>query len=802
MLWPVEGVAERVPVDLAGLPAFDRERRFSGFNGFGIARTADAVPDTDPPADAAPRADAAPSADAAPRDTEASDGSDDGGENGATEDAPPPAPVAAPGDAPASRDTSDDRPKGLAPHEQKAFHAIGERLADGGTNARGTEREDESDDDARLPDARPGGGAPGGEEARNEGSRPKGVAPDPQPIPSAFAGTVRVAEVRDVDTSILARLPIPVLAYRADTLLFANAEFFRLTRYASLHELADAGGLIALFGGEEEVEGASIYDRDGHALDVAAHLQRVPWDRERATLLTLRRGEEGGGYDDPDDGSDDPDDDPGDGSRGNGADPDGRPGSTTGGGSGGRRMAASDRAVPPSNDAVATSAPGTVVAAAPTASATPPDATARDATVRDATARDAIVARPASRPATSVGGEAADHPFAKLDHADLRNILDTATDGVVILDDDGRIQGMNRSAEALFEAETASLSGQPFTRLLAPESHRSADDYLAGLSGTGVASVLNDGREVIGRVTGRRGEASGEPTLGHNSAAPDRGLVPLFLTIGRLERGGFCAVLRDITVWKKSEEELVTARAEAEQASLHKTQFLSTLSHEIRTPLNAILGFSDLMLAEQSGPLGSERYRGYVRDVRRSGEFIHKLVSDLLDISKIEAGRMPLEFQPVPLNVVVTETVAMSQPQANAERVIIRTSLGHDVPDVVADDRSMRQVVTNLLSNALRFTEPGGQVIVSTAYDEGEVWLRVRDTGIGMSEEEVEQALKPFQQIGSPERHRAEREGSGLGLPLTKVMTEANRARFSLSSRPNEGTLVEVRFPAQRVLVH
>lgn len=364
---------------------------------------------------------------------------------------------------------------------------------------------------------------------------------------------------------------------------------------------------------------------------------------------------------------------------------------------------------------------------------------------------------------------------------ELRTIIDTATDGVVIIDNGGTIRSISRPAEALFGYDSHELAGRQFVSLFAIESQRAARDYLGGLSDNGVASILNDGREVIGR------EAQGR-------------FIPLFMTIGRLPGNeGFCAVLRDITQWKRAEEELTQARAQAEYASSQKTEFLARVSHEIRTPLNAIIGFSELMIDEKFGPLGNERYRDYLRDINRSGNHVLDLVNDLLDISKIEAGQQDLSFEAVSLNDTLGETVAMMQPQANRDRVIIRSSFASRLPAVVADLRSVRQIALNLLSNAIRYTPAGGQVIVSTSYEaSGDILLRIRDTGIGMSNAEIEQAMKPFKQLNTLKRARG--DGTGLGLPLTKALVEANRARFSIVSVSGEGTLVEVVFPSTRVL--
>lgn len=364
---------------------------------------------------------------------------------------------------------------------------------------------------------------------------------------------------------------------------------------------------------------------------------------------------------------------------------------------------------------------------------------------------------------------------------ELRTILDTATDGVVLIAAEGTIRSISRPAEALFGFDSANIVGQPFTSLFAVESQRAARDYLNGLAENGVASVLNDGREVIGR------EAQGR-------------FIPLFMTIGKLPGdGGYCAVLRDITQWKRAEEELTQARAQAERSSSQKSNFLARVSHEIRTPLNAIIGFSELMLDEKFGPIGSDRYRDYLRDINRSGNHVLDLVNDLLDISKIEAGELEMSYEAVSLNETLAETVAMMQPQANRERVIIRSSFASKLPEVVADLRSIRQIALNLLSNAIRYTQAGGQVIISTSYEaSGDIVMRVRDTGIGMTQAEIEQALKPFKQINALKRGRG--DGTGLGLPLTKAMVEANRARFAINSTPGEGTMVEVTFPSTRVL--
>jgi signal transduction histidine kinase len=204
------------------------------------------------------------------------------------------------------------------------------------------------------------------------------------------------------------------------------------------------------------------------------------------------------------------------------------------------------------------------------------------------------------------------------------------------------------------------------------------------------------------------------------------------------------------------------------------------------------------MIQERFGPIGNDRYQQYLKDIRTSGDHLLSLLNDLLDLSKIEAGKLELNFTEVDLNDLIQQSVALLQPQANRERIIIRTSLGSTVPSVTADARSVRQILLNLLSNSIKFTGAGGQVIVSTALgDESNVVLRVRDTGIGMSEQDLAVALEPFRQLATSARFGS--GGTGLGLPLTKALAEANRASFKIKSAVNAGTLVEVAFPTPRI---
>ncbi|MGH6741963.1 MAG: histidine kinase dimerization/phospho-acceptor domain-containing protein, partial [Bradyrhizobium sp.] len=387
---------------------------------------------------------------------------------------------------------------------------------------------------------------------------------------------------------VLDRLPVGVLVYRLDRLIYANRAFLDWTGYQHLAALEEAGGLDALFvepngeelGANNGSKSLTIATNKGSQLPVEARLFSSPWEGESALVLML----------------------------------------------------------------------------------------------------------------TGVNGQKFTEPRPDPgEQPDLRAILDATADGVMVLDHNRTVLVANRGAEVLFGYDNGEMTGLPFASLFAPDGQRNALQTLAAAEPTG------EGRELSGR---RR---DGSP-------------VALSMSAGRV--GGaddrVCVTVRDISQWKNWEVELVNAKRQAELASAAKSDFLAKISHEIRTPLNAIIGFTEVMMQERFGPIGNDRYRQYLKDIRTSGGHLVSQLNDLLDLSKIEAGRLDLNFANVDLNALTQECVALMQPQASRERVIVRTSLAPDLPAVTADARSVRQIALNLLSNSIKFTGAGGQVIVST----------------------------------------------------------------------------------------
>lgn len=253
-------------------------------------------------------------------------------------------------------------------------------------------------------------------------------------------------------------------------------------------------------------------------------------------------------------------------------------------------------------------------------------------------------------------------------------------------------------------------------------------------------------------------------------------------------------------------EEIAAGQAQAAAASAaridlataFRLDFLARLSHEIRNPLNAIIGFSEVMAQEQLGPLGSDSYRQYAGDIHSCGMELLWLINDLIDLSRIEAGKPELDLAGVALNPLIQQCVAILQPQAQRARVIIRTALSPALPCVLADARALRQIVRDLISHSTKLAGASGQVIVSTTRnDRDEVILRLRDSGIGMSESEVALALAPLRPSATSPRRGAD---GGLSLSLTKALVEANGATLSIKSALQTGTLIEITFPQDSVL--
>jgi two-component system cell cycle sensor histidine kinase PleC len=241
------------------------------------------------------------------------------------------------------------------------------------------------------------------------------------------------------------------------------------------------------------------------------------------------------------------------------------------------------------------------------------------------------------------------------------------------------------------------------------------------------------------------------------------------------------------------------ARRRAEEANMAKSRFLATMSHELRTPLNAILGFSEVMKNEVFGVHASPTYREYSNDIHGSGQHLLALINEILDLSRIEAGRYELNEEAVQLAHIVEDCRHMIGLRAKAKAQVIRDAIDPSLPRIWADERAVRQIVLNVLSNAVKFTPPAGEITVKVGWtSSGGQYVSVRDSGPGIPEEEIPIVMSSFGR-GSLAIKTAE-QGSGLGLPIVKGLVDLHGGNFRLNSKPREGTEVIVTFPAERVM--
>jgi PAS domain S-box-containing protein len=242
------------------------------------------------------------------------------------------------------------------------------------------------------------------------------------------------------------------------------------------------------------------------------------------------------------------------------------------------------------------------------------------------------------------------------------------------------------------------------------------------------------------------------------------------------------------------------AKEEAEAADQAKSVFLANTSHELRTPLNAIIGFSEIITKELFGPLGSPKYREYVKDIYESGVLLMDLINDILTFSKASAGKMTLTEEPVAIAAVIDSAIRLVHEEARTRGLALTTEVDDRLPLVGADERKLKQILLNLLSNAVKFTPPRGGVTVRAFCNQGgDLVVVVADTGVGISAENLPRMMIPFEQAAA-QWHRSRGQGAGLGLPLVKSLVELHGGVFTLESEPGAGTTATVRLPADRVI--
>ncbi len=263
--------------------------------------------------------------------------------------------------------------------------------------------------------------------------------------------------------------------------------------------------------------------------------------------------------------------------------------------------------------------------------------------------------------------------------------------------------------------------------------------------------------------------------------------------------GGSLATYDDATGSYSAERQLRIAKEEAELASRAKSDFLANVSHELRTPLNAIIGFSEIIKDQLFGPMGNQRYREYAIDIHDSGTHLLSLINDILDLSKIEAGKFDLHEESIDLEAATKSCFRIMRDRAEEAGVVLQHRFVAPMQNLKADPRAVKQILLNLLSNSVKFTDPGGRVLVySSLSKDGGLVLHVEDTGIGIADADIAKAMAPFGQVDSSLSRKY--EGTGLGLPLTRHLVDLHDGKLTLSSEKGQGTKVSIVFPPQRLL--
>jgi PAS domain S-box-containing protein len=352
----------------------------------------------------------------------------------------------------------------------------------------------------------------------------------------------------------------------------------------------------------------------------------------------------------------------------------------------------------------------------------------------------------------------------------LYQLLEAMPDAIVMVDRGGRIVQVNSQAEQLFRASRDELVGQQVEVLL-PERYRGVhsghrNGFFANPRPRGMGAGLD--------LFGRRGDGEEFPV--------EISLSPIATEAGPM----VLSAIRDVTERKRVEASLL-------QASRLKSQFLANMSHELRTPLNGIIGFSELLVDGKAGEL-SQQQRGFLQDILASGRHLLHLVNDLLDISKIEAGRMELQEEDFDPALAVEEACVVLAPAVAEKELAMSTRVASVLASVRLDRQKFKQVLLNLASNAVKFTDAGGRVGIElelTSADE--LRLRVTDTGIGISHEDCERLFAEFHRVEAAASTR--RPGTGLGLALTKRLVELQGGRIEVDSEPGVGSVFTVHLP-------
>ncbi len=342
-------------------------------------------------------------------------------------------------------------------------------------------------------------------------------------------------------------------------------------------------------------------------------------------------------------------------------------------------------------------------------------------------------------------------------------------DMLALHDHEGRIIRISNSVQSVLGLGPKELKGRPITDVLAPQDR---SKFLSVLS-----QICKTGRKE--RVECRLLKADGQAAWMEITLSTDR-------------KGRIRSIARDIDERHLLHENVSAAKEKAEAEVEIRTNYLADLSHEIRTPLSALIGFADMMKSETFGPLGHEKYEEYAGLIHKGGQHLLSLVSGLLDMAKIEAGKFSLHKEPTDLAELVGDCVELFRLEAENAGLWLKFDVSDELQNVLVDPKAIRQILLNLLSNAIKFTKEGG-VIVRMRSDEENIWISVIDTGVGMSQKELSRIGARFEQAHTEGVRGA--KGTGLGLALSHALAEMHEGEMRIASREGQGTKAVIRLP-------